>query len=80
MPRPPLALVALASHLAAGVELDLAIPALLAGSTAAGALLGTSLGRQLPQQVLARAFAVVVSALAGLLVIDVLLLGGPPTS
>jgi len=74
------ALAALASHLAAGVELDIPITALLAGSTAAGALLGTSLGRQVPQQVLARAFAVVVTTLAAFLVIDVLLLGGPPTS
>jgi uncharacterized membrane protein YfcA len=53
---------------------------LLAGSTAVGALLGTSLGRQLRQQTLARAFAVVVTALATFLGIDVLLLGGPPTS
>jgi hypothetical protein len=74
------ALAALASHLAAGVELDIPITGLLAGSTAVGALLGTSLGRQLRQQTLARAFAVVVTALATFLVLDVLLLGGPPTS
>lgn len=74
------ALAALASHLAAGAELDAAVTALLAGSTAAGALLGTSLGRRLPQQILARAFPIVVTALAAFLIIDVLLLGGPPTS
>jgi hypothetical protein len=74
------ALAALASHLAAGVELDIPITALLAGSTAVGALLGTSLGRQLRQQTLARAFAVVVTALATFLGIDVLFLSGPPTS
>lgn len=73
------ALVALASHLAADVELDVPITALLAGSTAAGALLGSSLGQRLPQQMLARAFAVVVTALAAFLLMDVLLLGGPPT-
>lgn len=72
--------VALASHLAADIEVDVGVTALLAGSTAAGALLGSSLGRQLPQRMLARAFAVVVTALAGFLVIDVLMLGGPPTS
>jgi uncharacterized membrane protein YfcA len=74
------ALAALASHLVGGVELDVAITVVLAGSTAAGALLGTSLGRQLPQQILARALAIVVAAVAAFLVIDVLLLGGPPTS
>ena len=74
------ALVALASHLAVDVDLDVPITALLAGSTAAGALLGSSLGRRLPQRTLARAFAVVVTALAAFLAMDVLLLGGPPTS
>ena len=74
------ALAGLASHMAAGVQLDVAVTALLASSTAAGALLGSSLGRRLPQQMLARAFAVVVTALAAFLVIDVVLLGGPPTS
>jgi uncharacterized membrane protein YfcA len=74
------ALAALASHLVAGVELDVAITVPLAGSTAAGALLGTSLGRRLPQQILARAFAIVVTAVAAFLLVDVLLLGGPPTS
>ena len=74
------ALAALATHLAADVELDVPVTALLAGSTAAGALLGSSLGRRLPQRTLARAFAVVVTALAAFLVVDVLLLGGPPTS
>ncbi len=74
------ALAALASDLAAGVELDTGITALLAGFTAVAALVGTSIGRRLPQQILARAFAVAVPALAALLVIDVLFLGGPATS
>lgn len=74
------ALAALASHLAAGVALNTPLTALLAGSTGAGALLGTTLGRRLPQQILARAFAIVVAALAAFLITDVLLLGGPPTS
>lgn len=74
------AVAALASHLVAGVELDAGVTAVLAGSTAAGALLGTSFGRRLPQQVLARAFSIVVAVLAAFLVTDVLLLGGPPTS
>jgi len=74
------ALAALASHLVAGVDLDAAVTALLAGSTAAGALLGTALGRRFPQQILARVFAIVVTAVATFVVMDVLLLGGPPTS
>lgn len=74
------ALAALSSHLAAGVELNLAITAVLAGSTGAGALLGSSVGRRLPHQTLARGFALVVAAMAAFLLVDVLLLGGPPTS
>jgi uncharacterized membrane protein YfcA len=74
------AVAALSSHLASGVELDVPVTALLAGSTAAGALLGTLLGRRLPEELLGRAFAIVVAILAAFLVIDVLLLGGPPTS
>lgn len=71
-------LVALAAHLADGVELDAPITAALAGGTAAGALLGTGLGRRLSGPVLARGFAVLVVALAAFLLADVLLLDGPP--
>jgi len=74
------ALAALASHLASGVELNGGVTALLAGSTAVGTLLGTSLGRRLPEALLARAFAFVVTAIAAFLLADALLLGGPPTS
>ena len=74
------AVAALASHLAAGVDLDVPVTAALAVATGVGAVAGTTFGARLPQQVLARAFSVVVAALAVFLLADVLLLGGPPTS
>jgi uncharacterized membrane protein YfcA len=71
-------LAALASHLATGARPDPAVTAALAGSTAVGALLGTLVGRHLPQAALARGFAVVVSIVAVFLLADTLMLGGPP--
>jgi uncharacterized protein len=72
------AAVALASHLAAGASPPVGLTLALAGATGAGALLGTTLGRRLPQRVLGQAFAVMVSAVALFLLVDVLALGGPP--
>jgi uncharacterized membrane protein YfcA len=69
---------ALASHLLAGAEMDLPVTIALAGGTAAGALIGSTVGGRLPQATLGRAFALVVGAVAVLLFIDVTLLGGPP--
>jgi uncharacterized membrane protein YfcA len=69
---------ALATHLVAGSRPDLVITAELAGATAIGALLGTTVGERLPQRVLRRGFAVLVTAVAFGLLIDVLALGGPP--
>jgi len=73
-------LAALASHLIAGATPDLGVTASLAASTALGALAGTALAGHLPQQVLARGFAVIVALIAVFLLADTLLLGGPPTS
>lgn len=72
--------VALASHLAAGSDIDYAITATLALPTALGAFIGTRVSARLPAQALARAFAVVVCVVALLLLADVLVLGGPPGS
>lgn len=72
-------LVALTTHVASGVDVDVPVTALLAGATGVGALAGTSLGRRLPQPQLARAFALVVTTMAVFLLVDVLALGGPPT-
>jgi uncharacterized membrane protein YfcA len=71
-------LAAIASHLLAGSRPDLAITAELAISTGAGALLGSLVGERLPQLVLRRGFALVVSAVSIALLIDVVALGGPP--
>ena len=71
-------LAALASHLAAGAELDVPLTASFAMSTAVGALLGTSLGARLPQSTLSRAFGAIVACVAIFLAIDTLFLGGPP--
>lgn len=73
------AIVALASHVAAGAELDVPVTVALASATGVGAVAGTQLGRQLPQAFLGRAFAIVVAAIAAFLLVDVLVLGGPPT-
>ena len=70
---------ALASHLAIGVALDVAVTLALAGATAVGALLGSVVAQRLPQAALGRAFAVVVGLLALFLLADTLLLGGPPS-
>ncbi len=71
---------ALASHLVAGAAPDVALTAALAGSTALGALAGTRIGRRVPQRSLGRAFAVVVALVAVGLLVDALLLGGPPAA
>ena len=71
-------LAALASHLVAGARPDLPVTAALAAATAVGALCGTLVGRRLPQAALGRGFALVVTAVAAFLLIDTLLLGGPP--
>ncbi len=70
--------VALLSHLAAGAEPDWPLTAVLCGAAAVGALVGTSAGRRLPTRVLARSFGVVVALVALFLLLDVLVLGGPP--
>lgn len=69
---------ALASHLAAGASIELAITIALSASTATGALVGSLLAQRVPQAALGRAFAVVVALLAAFLLADTLLLGGPP--
>ena len=71
-------LAALASHLSLGAEIDVPVTVALASATGAGALAGTLVAQRAPQAALGRAFAVVVSLLALFLLVDVLLLGGPP--
>ncbi len=72
-------LVALTGHLVAGVTIDAPVTAALAGATAFGALAGTHVAQRLPQAMLGRVFAIVVGLVAVFLLVDTLLLGGPPT-
>lgn len=69
---------ALASHLAIGSAIDAGVTSALALSTGLGALLGTIYAQRIPQAAIGRAFAVVVALLALFLLVDTLLLGGPP--
>lgn len=71
-------LVALLSHLAAGSDIDVVLTLALALPTALGAFVGTLVSERLPAAALARAFAVIVCVVALALLVDVLLLGGPP--
>jgi uncharacterized protein len=70
---------ALVSHLAEGARPDWPLTLTLGGAAAVGALLGSSLGRRLPPRTLAHAFGFVVGVVALFLLVDVLVLGGPPT-
>jgi len=72
-------IVALTSHLAAGTTVSADVTAALAVPTAIGALAGAIVSERVPQALLGRLFAIVVGAVACLLLIDALLLGGPPS-
>ena len=73
-------IAALAAHLSLGAQIDVPVTVALAGATGAGALAGTLIAERAPQAMLGRAFAIVVSLVALFLLVDVLLLGGPPNS
>jgi len=73
-------LAALAGHLAIGASIDVPVTAALASATAIGALIGSIVAGRVPQAALGRAFAAVVALLALFLLVDTLLLGGPPQS
>ncbi len=72
------AIAALMSHVVAGADIDIPVTATLSAATVVGALAGTALGRRLPQRALGHGFALVVVAVAVFLLIDILVLGGPP--
>lgn len=71
---------AFAAHLVAGGSLDLPVTAALGSAAAVGAVAGARAGRRLPAAALARGFALVVVAVALLLAVDVVALGGPPSA
>ncbi|HEX5712969.1 MAG TPA: sulfite exporter TauE/SafE family protein [Solirubrobacterales bacterium] len=72
-------LIALGVHLGRGAEPDWPLTVALSGAAVIGALAGSSLGSRVSTATLSRAFAVVVALLALALLIDVLVLGGPPS-
>lgn len=67
-------------HLAAGRSLDPGLTLAMGTGCVAGALLGARLSARVPQQTLSRAFAGLVVAVAGYLLLSAAFLGGPPTS
>lgn len=71
-------LAALASHLVVGAHIDVPVTAALSGCTGLGAVIGTRIGQRVPQAALGRAFAAVVAVIAVFLLVDTLLLNGPP--
>lgn len=73
-------IVALLAHLVTGSEIDAILALALALPTALGAFVGARVSERLPAAALSRAFAVVVCLVALLLLVDVLVLGGPPTA
>ncbi len=73
-------LAALASHLAIGSEPDWPLTIVLSAAAAIGAVGGSRLGRRLDPRTLARAFGIVVVTVALFLLVDVLVLGGPPAA
>jgi len=67
----------LVSHFSQGAHVIVGVTVALAASTAVGALVGTLVAERLPQQVLARAFAMLVAAVAVFLLVDTLAFDGP---
>ena len=73
-------LLAVAAHLSAGRTLDLDLTLVMAAACIAGALAGARLSARIFQQTLGRAFAGLVVAVAGYLLVSAAFLGGPPGS
>ena len=67
-------------HLAAGRNLDASLTLVMAAACVAGAVLGARLSARVHEQTLARAFAGLVVAVAGYLLVSAAFLGGPPGS
>ena len=72
-------LVALGIHLGRGAAPDWPLTIALSGAAAVGALSGSSLGSRVSVGTLGRTFALVVTLLAVALLVDVLVLRGPPS-
>lgn len=73
-------LLGLVVHLLAGRELDLGVTAVMTATCVAGALAGVAAMTRVPQRLLGRGFALLVTSVAAYLLISATLLGGPPGS
>ncbi len=72
------ALLGLGVHLLTGRTFDLGLTSVMAAACVAGALAGSALGAHIPQRILGRAFAALVTCVAVYLLLSVAVLGGPP--
>ena len=73
-------LIGLAAHLITGRSLDAGITAAMTAACVIGAVAGVALATRVPQRTLGRAFALLVTGVAGYLLASALFLGGPPGS
>jgi uncharacterized membrane protein YfcA len=73
-------LIGLAAHLISGRSLDAGITAAMTVACVIGAVAGVALATRVPQRTLGRAFALLVTGVAGYLLVSALFLGGPPGS
>lgn len=73
-------LLGLATHLAAGRGLDAGITIAMTAACVAGAVAGAQLTGRVPEHILGRGFALLVTAVAAYLIISATVLGGPSGS
>ena len=73
-------LLGLAVHLIAGRSLDFDVTTAMTAGCIAGALVGGAVATHLPQRLIGRAFALLVTSVAAYLLISTAFLGGPPGS
>lgn len=71
-------LIGLVIHLLAGRGIDVGITAAMTAACVAGALAGVVAATHVPQRMLGRGFALLVTGVAGYLLVSATLLGGPP--
>ena len=68
----------LIAHLLAGRSLDVGVTATMTAACVVGALAGAGVAARIPQRVLGRGFAGLLTAVASYLLVSAALLGGPP--
>jgi uncharacterized membrane protein YfcA len=73
-------LLGVVTHLLAGRTLEPEVTIAMSCACAAGAVAGAAVANRVPQPALGRAFAMLVAAVAGYLLLSAAFLGGPPGS